>query len=447
MAQFFNATQQPLPEEGVVAQTLDLDVLSGVRTIVDKVNLEGVGRTKDVVLKRECQRIFQSENFEELVHNVDYTIKEFQRMGLFKAVGALIDVGKDANNYEVSFFVKEPSRLFGSIQTTVSGSGDTGLNVAVETPNVFGAGQKFRIEQGFGTKTKSHFTLSYGHPIQLSPLKYVNTSIFRRNFLLDASGLFNVDHGVGLDVQTELGPLTRHRVGWEGSWRYLNSLNPRTPYEVRQYAGHTLKSAVVNEIVHDTRDHAMLPEEGVLARFSNELAGLGGDVKHVKSEANFQVNLPIWRSIVAQASLGCGYIFPLGLGPVSIGDRYFLGGLNLRGFAQNHVGPHAGAFALGGSAYWNSGLHVYAPLPFGDPHQPLLRHIRLHTFFNMGNVASDAKDLPGLFHTFPASVGCGIVLALGKLARLEINFARVLRAKETEVQTGNFAFGFGVTYS
>ena len=142
------ATSQSAAEEGVVAQTLDLELLAGVRTVVGKVNLEGVGRTQDVVLKRECQRIFQSENFEELVHNVDYTIKEFQRMGLFKAVGALIDVGKEPDSFEVSFFVKEPNRLFGSLQTTVSGSGDTGLNVAVETPNVFGAGQKFRIEQG-----------------------------------------------------------------------------------------------------------------------------------------------------------------------------------------------------------------------------------------------------------------------------------------------------------
>ena len=144
---------QKAQEEGAVAQTLDLDVLSGVKTVVDKINLEGIGRTKDDVLHKECQRIFRSENFEELILNVDFTIKEFQRLGLFKAIGALIDVGKEPQNYEVSFFVKEPNQLFGSIQTTVSGSGDTGLNVAVETPNVFGAGQRFRIEQG------SHFAV------------------------------------------------------------------------------------------------------------------------------------------------------------------------------------------------------------------------------------------------------------------------------------------------
>ena len=301
---------------------------------------------------------------------------------------------------------------------------------------------------GFGTKTKSHFSLSYGHPIQLSPLKHLSTSIFRRNFVLDASGIFNVDHGVGVDLQSDLGPLTRHRIGWEGSWRYFNSLNPRTPYEIRQYAGHSLKSAIINEITHDTRDHTMLAESGILARVSNELAGLGGDVKHVKTEANFQYNLPLWKSIVAQATLSGGYIVPLAVQPVSssIGDRYFLGGLNLRGIMQNHVGPHVGPFAVGGNVYWTTGLHVYAPLPFGDPYQPLLRHIRLHTFFNAGNVAAD-RDVRDLFRNFPVSVGCGIVLALGKLARLEINFANVLRSTDTEVRAGKFSFGFGVTYS
>lgn len=142
------ATRNAVAEDALAPQSLDLDALSGVPTLVEKINIDGVGRTKDAVLQKECRRIFQSENFEELVLNVDYTIKEFQRMGLFNAVGALIDVGSDANNYQVSFFVKEPNRLIGSLQTTVSGSGDTGLNVALETPNTLGAGQRFRVEQG-----------------------------------------------------------------------------------------------------------------------------------------------------------------------------------------------------------------------------------------------------------------------------------------------------------
>ncbi|GAU96159.1 hypothetical protein RvY_07645 [Ramazzottius varieornatus] len=446
MAGFFEATQKA-QAEGSVAQTLDLDVLSGVKTIVDKVNLEGIGRTKDGVLHKECQRIFRSENFEELILNVDFTIKEFQRLGLFKAIGVLIDVGKEPQNYEVSFFVKEPNQLFGSVQTTVSGSGDTGLNVAVETPNVFGSGQRFRIEQGFGTKTKSHFSFSYGHPIQLSAIKYINAGVFRRNFTFDASGLFNVDHGLSLDIQNEVGPYgTRHRIGWEGSWRFVNSFNPKTPYEVRQYTGHSLKSAVINEIIHDTRDHAMLPEEGFLVRVFNELAGLGGDVMHLKTEAHLQMNVSLYKSIVAQATLGCGQVMPFGLNPVSISDRYFLGGLNFRGFTQNHVGPHAGNFAIGGNLFWTSGLHLYAPLPFGDPYQPLLRHIRLHGFGNVGGLGNAGWS--GLFSNFPMSAGCGVVLALGKLARLEINFTKVLTTTGSEVLSpGQISFGFGVVYS
>ncbi|XP_055341502.1 sorting and assembly machinery component 50 homolog B-like isoform X2 [Paramacrobiotus metropolitanus] len=455
MANFFDVTKEASSTDSFLpAQTLDLDALAAIPTVVEKVNIDGVGRTKDVVLQRECQRIFAAATFEELVLSIDHTIREFQRLGLFSAVGALIDVGRGGpqqHNYEVSFFVKEPSRILGSLQTTVSGSGDTGLNVAVEMPNTFGAGQRIRVEEGFGTKTKSHFSLSFTQPIQLSPLQHITGALFRRNFVLDASGLFNIDHGVSVDLHTQLSPWIRHRLGWEGAWRFVNSASPLTPYDVRQYTGHTLKSAVINEVARDTRDHPMLPESGTLVRGSCEVAGVGGDVRHVKPEARLEVNVPLVAGISVQGTFGWGYVAPVTARPVNIADRYFLGGLNFRGFAHNHVGPHSGNYALGGNMYWTSGAHVYAPLPFGDPYHPFLRHIRLHGFFNTGNVGSvggsQHHHWRTLFSDFPASVGGGIAVALGKFARLEINWARVLRANDSEIQAGRLSFGLGVNYS
>ena len=40
------------------------------------------------------------------------------------------------------------------------------------------------------------------------------------------------------------------------------------------------------------------------------------------------------------------------------------GPLSVRGFDLRGIGPSSDGNSLGGSLYWASGLHLYAPLPF-----------------------------------------------------------------------------------
>ena len=50
---------------------------------------------------------------------------------------------------------------------------------------------------------------------------------------------------------------------------------------------------------------------------------------------------------------------------VHYSDKFFLGGMNtLRGFRQNSIGPSESGCALGGTAYWKSGIHLYSKLDF-----------------------------------------------------------------------------------
>lgn len=255
-----------------------------------------------------------------------------------------------------------------------------------------------------------------------------------------------MDHGVALDLNSRIAPLVRHRIGWEGVWRFMQSHTSSAPYDIRELSGNILKSLFLNEILKDTRDHSMLAEEGYLLRLQHELAGVGGDVKHSKQELHAQINFPLFPGVSLQGTFGAGFISALGGAQINFADRFFLGGLHLRGFVNNHIGPHSKGFATGGTAFWSSGLHLYAPLPFSDPYQPLLRHIRLHGFFNMGGVGSSTFWKELLVH-FPCTVGGGLVLALGKLARLEINITHVLRASSDHVRSGVLSFGFGVSHS
>ena len=75
--------------------------------------------------------------------------------------------------------------------------------------------------------------------------------------------------------------------------------------------------------------------------------------------------------------------------PFNISDDFFLGGtLNARGFDTGGIGPSSDGNALGGSLYWASGLHLYAPLPFRPGKGGLGDLFRSHAFVTAGNVGN-----------------------------------------------------------
>ena len=68
-------------------------------------------------------------------------------------------------------------------------------------------------------------------------------------------------------------------VHWDVLWRELKALNNGIAFTVRNDMGHTLKSSLKHTYTIDTRDTPILPSTGILAKFVNEVSGLGGDVK------------------------------------------------------------------------------------------------------------------------------------------------------------------------
>ena len=68
-----------------------------------------------------------------------------------------------------------------------------------------------------------------------------------------------------------------------------------------------------------------------------------------------------------------------------------------RGFEMRGVGPASDGDAVGGTAYWAAGLHLYSPLPL-RPHWGGLGDLfRTHAFLTAGNIGDFAA--PGQCHS------------------------------------------------
>ena len=101
-----------------------------------------------------------------------------------------------------------------------------------------------------------------------------------------------------------------------------------------------ISSIVGYSFFWDRTNDPITPTRGFDFRWSQEAAGLGGDVKYLRTETSASMYRGIWKEVVASARLSAGYVFPLENGQgIRINNRFFRGGNSFRGFDVAGLGP------------------------------------------------------------------------------------------------------------
>lgn len=67
---------------------------------------------------------------------------------------------------------------------------------------------------------------------------------------------------------------------------------------MREAAGHSLKSSLSHTLVLDTRDDKLTGTRGYYMKVFHEIAGLGGDARFHKIEAEGQLSRPLFPGTV-----------------------------------------------------------------------------------------------------------------------------------------------------
>ncbi|CAG9794620.1 unnamed protein product [Diatraea saccharalis] len=373
-------------------------------------------------------------------------------MGCFREIGVFIDVssGPDATpeGLEVTFQVKELSRVVGGINTTVS-ENEGNLVLGVKLPNVCGRGERVAAEYSVGHRASSNFSVAAAKPFPHRPRAPTATAtLYQQNHEYPWSGYKLLDRGLLLDLAFHTSAATKHNLQWEGLVRDTSVINKSTSFRVRESSGPQMKSVVRHIVSVDHRDEAVFPTRGTWVQFSSEVAGLGGGVAHLKTELNVQANVRVLDDVVLQATGAGGALHDV-FGS-SLPDRLFLGGpTSLRGFRQRGVGPHADSQALGGKLYWAGGVHAWGPLPFTSARAGVASLLRAHAFLTAGCLCDPDEEgvswAAGLSGA-RVSAGAGVALRLGRGARLELNYCVPLRARPHDVTAPGIQFGVGADF-
>jgi outer membrane protein insertion porin family len=162
----------------------------------------------------------------------------------------------------------------------------------------------------------------------------------------------------------------------------------------------------------DNRDNRMRPTRGQSLSISQDFAGLGGNVKYVRTRLNASKHMRITGQFILNLTAEGGYIHPLGNNTgvagsdkVRLTDRFFLGEPQMRGFDIRGVGPRVIRYpnvditdpfnpvvdtnrkasyddALGGRAYYMGRAEIDIPLGSGAKELGL----RPSIFLDVGSV-------------------------------------------------------------
>ncbi|XP_074659888.1 sorting and assembly machinery component 50 homolog B-like isoform X2 [Tubulanus polymorphus] len=422
---------------------------------VQRVYVEGLQRTKDDLVAREVKGVFSASSFSEVVEKANEARYKLEKLGIFKNISLTIDTSKGSDaredGYDVIFEVNESRRITGGINTLI-GNNDASLLFALKFPNTFGRAERFNIDYTHGTKHSSGCNVSFIKPFELNPDAKISASIYESHGEYPWSGFKETDRGINFDISFP-SALGSHNLMWEGVWRELNPLGKTTAFAIREQCGHSLKSSFKHIFQRDGRDSRIIPTDGSLLRLIQEYAGLGGDVQFIKHEVECQFNKSI-NDTTFQLSLAGGMMKSLNPEKQTlVNDRFFLGGpMTLRGFNVKGVGPHCDGSALGAESYWLCGLHMYTPLPFRPGRGGFGDLFRTHFFVNAGNLTNvdftkDLKyNLAHLAQGLRLAYGAGLVLKMGGIARLELNYCFPVKSQQGDAVNTGLQFGIGVTF-
>lgn len=456
--QDINLNYTPPPSQQERAAEINLE---GVKARVDKVNVDGLSRTKDDIIEDCIRDLFKARDFQEVLLKAHRTRVKLDELGCFKNIAVYIDTNKGPNatpdGLEVTFNVKEYKRVTGGVSTQVGSNNEGSVLIGLRAPNIFGRGERLQLEASYGSKKSNNFNIGFIKPFRGRHRPTLTTSIFQSHSEWPSSAYKLLERGILFDLGFYSSSLIKHNLQWEANIRDLSVLTRNASFDVREQSGLSLKSAVRHILSMDLRDDLIFPSEGSLFQVTSELAGCGGDIGYCKNDVFLQGNYSILEDIVFQASLSAGYMFNVGNDKkIGLCDRYYLGGpLSIRGFQMRGVGPHSDGDALGAMAYWSAGMHLFTPLPFRPGRGGFGELFRTHFFVNTGNVGdfaaicneSDGKSLlDRLQYNMRISYGLGVALRLGNLARIELNYCFPYQYDKTDQIQPGVQFGFGVHF-
>src|SRR6266567_3481775 len=319
----------------------------GVRSFVNRVNIEGNTRTKDKVIRREVL-VAPGDVFNTV--RVDITKKRLENLGYFAKVETYPEETDIPGRKDLTILVQEKrtgSLSFGGGYSTV----DQVVGFAELTqgnfdlfnwPSFTGGGQKFRLRVQYGTERKD-FILAVTEPYFLDRRLSLSGQLFYTEANYLSAQYDQRNYGFSFELRKPINSYMYATLGYTLQDVDIFNVDPSASEFIQSQKGSSVESKLFTSVVLDTRDNPLLSRRGQRVTFSPLLAGgfLGGDTQIYGFDLEGSQYFRLPKDTILLINGEIGTVSQWGAGnEVPIYERLFLGGSNnLRGFPFREVGP------------------------------------------------------------------------------------------------------------
>jgi outer membrane protein insertion porin family len=398
------AQAQPRTTRDAAAKRVDVafTIDQGPRTYVERIEIHGNTRTRGYVIRREFD-IAEGDAYNKSL--IDRAERRLKNLNYFKTVKISTKPGSVPDRVVLDVEVAEQS----TGDFTISGGYSTtdGLlaEVKVSDRNFLGTGKALSASGTYGQYARG-IDLSASEPYFLGTRVSAGIELYGKQndpspYQSYGSNIYGATMQLGTPLTEQLGVQYRYSIYNQDLTLDPTSLvaAPSLPIQQAALAGPAWVSAIGSTVTYNTLDNTKNPTSGFKSQLSQDLAGLGGDVRFLRTSEDVRYYHPINDDVVSLARAQGGYITGWGGQQVPLMNSFFGGPTMVRGFAPNGFGPRdltpgTTMDNVGGSMYWATTAELQSAIP-GVPQE-------------YGLKATAFVDAGSVFHyggptTFPGS--------------------------------------------
>jgi len=382
----------PRSSRDATARRIDVTfaIEQGPRAYVERIDIHGNTRTRGYVIRREFD-IAEGDAFNKGL--IDRAERRLKNLDYFKTVKITTKPGSASD------------RVILDVELQEKDTGDFNIAGGYSTVDGWLLELKLGDRNFAGTGVALNSTFTYGQYARGFDVSATDPGFFgnRASAGIDLSAketvsspyvsYGTVNYGatmlVGTPISEELGMQFRYSIARQDVTLDPASLAAPPSIVVQQAAatGPQWVSAVGDTATYSTLDNPKAPTNGFTSQLRQDLAGLGGDVRFLRTTEDFKYYHALNDDVVTLARAQGGYITGWGGSQVPLIDNFFGGPSMVRGFAPYGFGPRdltpgTTMDNVGGSMYWATTAELQSNIP-GVPAEYGLKAI---AFVDAGSV-------------------------------------------------------------
>ena len=364
-------------------KTVDLvfNLVEGPRVYIERIDIVGNTETLDYVIRRELELV-EGDAFNRIL--LDRSRNRVRALRFFEDVEITETQGSSADRAVVEVKVSEQPTGELSFSAGFSSADAFLVDLSITQRNLRGRGQLMRFLIR-ASSNRREIDLRFTEPRFLGRNLSAGIELFDVTIdFLDETGFRQSRTG----GQISLGfPLTQNtsltaRYSLRNEEIEIPGINCAAVLSNPLFSqqanlclqeGSRVASIAGLTFAWDRKNDPITPTRGFDVRFTQDFAGIGGEVKYLRSEIQSNFYRGLFKDVVASAKLFGGYIRGWGGENVLQNDRFYKGSFDFRGYETTGIGARvlqtnlltgetSRGLALGGNAYALAASEVSFPL-------------------------------------------------------------------------------------